>query len=126
MRATTKGWLLAGALLLGVTTPGCDPVTAAALPALIITNTWDVEGDENRDFGFTSSDDGETSGTFVGSEFVNGEEVHTLTGAWSEGAVSFTLSSGAAYTGTFHDDLPDRLVVSSSAETVVLIRQPQN
>lgn len=123
---TTRALILAGALTLGATTPGCDPATAVALPTLIITNTWDVEADETRDFGFTSADDGKTSGSFVGSEFVDGQEVHSLTGSWSDGALSFSLSSGAVFTGTFHDDLPDRLVVSSSAETLVLRRQPQN
>ncbi|MDZ7779971.1 MAG: hypothetical protein U5R14_08585 [Gemmatimonadota bacterium] len=118
MRMRTTAWLLVGGLSLS--TPGCDPATAVVLPALIITNTWGVE-DQDRDFSFESTDDGETHGSFEGTEFVEGEEVNTLTGSWAEGEVRFTTSDGTDYTGTF-EDLPDRLVVASSAETLVLVR----
>lgn len=118
MRNGRKAWLLVGGLVLA--TPGCDPATAVVLPALIITNTWGVEG-QDRDFSFQSDDDGETHGSFQGVEFVADQEVNTLTGTWGEGELRFTTSDGTVYTGTF-GDLPDRLVVSSSAETLVLIR----
>ena len=122
MRTRAKTWLLLGGLLSMIATPGCDPATAIALPALIITNTWDVEGQENRSFSFESSDDGEERGTFIGTESEDFVEIHTLTGSWADGELRFQTDGGAVYTGTFHD-LPNRLVVASSFETLVLNRQ---
>jgi len=119
IRASAMG-ILAG-LSLAVGSSSCDPVTATVLPALIITNSWSVEGQANRYFQFNSDTDGEDHGSFTGSEFVNDVEVNTLAGTWSEGSLSFTLSNGTVYSGTF-TDLPDRLVVSSSTETLVLLR----
>jgi len=116
----TKAMFLAGGLVATLATPGCDPATAIVLPALIITNTWGVEG-QDRDFSFQSDDDGETHGSFEGTEFVEGFEVNTLTGTWSEGTVQFTTSDGTHYSGTF-EELPDRLEVSSPTESLVLIR----
>lgn len=120
MWTRTRTWLLMGGLLMALGTPACDPVTAVVLPALIITNTWGVEG-QDRDFSFASNDDGHTHGSFEGTEFVDGSEVNTLTGSWAEGEVRFTTSGGSTYVGTF-GDLPDRLVVSSSTESLVLVR----
>jgi hypothetical protein len=116
----TKAMLLAGGLITTLAMPGCDPATAVAIPALIITNTWGVEG-QDRDFSFQSDDDGKTSGSFEGTEFVGGSDVNTLTGTWAEGTVEFTTSDGTYYSGTF-DELPDRLQVSSATENLVLIR----
>lgn len=120
MRNRTKAGLLVGGLSLALVAPGCDPATAVTIPALIITNTWGVE-DQDREFSFQSDDDGETHGSFDGTEFVQGSEVNTLTGTWAEGEVQFTTSDGSTYVGTFHD-LPDQLVVSSSTETLTLVR----
>jgi len=122
MRIRAKTWLLLGGLLSMIGAPGCDPATAVALPALIITNTWDVEGQANRSFSFESQNDGEESGTFIGTESEDFEEIHTLTGSWGEGELRFQTDGGTVYTGTFHD-LPSRLVVASSFETLVLNRQ---
>lgn len=116
----TKAGLLVGGLSLALASPGCDPATAVTIPALIITNTWGVE-DQDREFSFQSDDDGETHGSFEGTEFVEGHQVNTLTGTWGGGEVQFTTSDGTQYAGTF-DELPDRLVVSSSTETLVLLR----
>jgi hypothetical protein len=119
----TKAMLLAGGLVATLATPGCDPATAIALPALIITNTWGVE-DQEREFSFLSDDDqdgGVTSGSFEGREVVDGFDVHTLTGTWADGTIEFTTSDGTDYSGTF-EDLPDRLEVSSATEDLVLIR----
>lgn len=119
MRMSVMG-LVAG-LGLALASSSCDPATAVALPALIITNSWSVEGQANRYFQFNSNDDGQDHGTFTGSEFVDDVEVNTLTGTWSEGYLQFNLSDGTVFSGTF-DELPDRLVVSSSSETLVLVR----
>ena len=119
-RRTARSMLLAGGLVWTVTMSGCDPATAVVLPALIITNTWGVEG-QDRDFSFQSEDDGETHGTFVGTEFVEGFDEHTLTGSWAEGTVEFTTDDGTYYSGTF-EELPDRLEISSDTEDLVLIR----
>lgn len=117
----TRASLLAGGLVTSLAVSACDPATAVAIPALIITNTWGVEG-QDRDFSFQSEDDGQTSGSFEGTEFVEGFDVNTLTGTWADGTVEFTTSDGTYYSGTFEDDLPDRLEISSETEHLVLVR----
>jgi len=116
----TRYMLLAGGLVATLGTYACDPATAVVLPALIITNTWGVEG-QDREFSFQSEDDGETHGSFEGTEFVEGFDVNTLTGTWAEGTVEFTTSDGTHYSGTF-EELPDRLEISSDTEDLVLVR----
>lgn len=115
---------LAAGLALISTNAGCDPATAVSLPILIITNTWSVQGEANRSFSFTSPDDGQDHGSFTGEENVGFDQTNPLTGTWAQGTVTFTVGgarNGAVYTGEF-SELPDRLVVSSSAETITLVR----
>lgn len=117
------------ALLAIFASAGCDTNEGLTLPAISITNTWDVEGEENRDFGFTSTDDGRTEGTFTGTEFVGLEDENPLTGWWAGGEIRFTVQrtgQQAVYSGTIPEDLPDRFTVHSNAETITLVRQPQN
>lgn len=106
-------------------TTNCDPATAVALPAIIITNTWDVVGQDGRSFSFASAEDGEVHGTFTGSENLpDGSEV-PLTGAWASGEVRFTVQGAphsTTYQGTF-TDLTNRFTVASPGETITLQRQ---
>ncbi len=121
-RPTTLLGLLCGILVAG---SGCGAATAVALPALIITNTWSVEGDAQRSFSFQSDNDGEVEGSFTGNESVGFDVENPLTGTWGNGRIRFTVQgnrNGALYQGDFQD-LPDRITVSSAGETLVLVRQ---
>lgn len=106
----------------------CDPTTAA-VPILIITNTWGVEGDPERKFSFNSEDDGQTSGTFEGFEQLDTPDEfiqNPLQGTWSDGTIEFTVEgtrNGAQFEGTFAD-APDRITIYSEDlnETLVIVR----
>lgn len=123
MRIHTKTLILIGGIIL--VGGGCSDTTALPLPELIITNTWDVEGDLDRDFSFTAdTDEPATSGTFSGTEFIEFDE-NPLTGSWSNGEVTFTVGgtrNNEVYYGTF-TDLANRITVSSNSETITLVRQ---
>jgi len=115
-------------LVLGMTvaTTSCDPATAVAVPVLVITATWQVEGQEDRFFAFSADQDdseGLESGTFTGSEEVDGIDTGALTGWWANGQIQFTLQrdEGAVdYSASFNHDRPTRLTFHSAAETIVL------
>lgn len=113
--------LMAGMLFIG----GCSDSTGLALPELVITNTWDVEGDPDRDFSFqANTDEPGTSGTFTGTEFVGAVE-NPLSGSWGNGELTFTVGGtrdDAVYYGTF-TNLTNRITVSTSGETITLVRQ---
>jgi hypothetical protein len=124
----------AGALILmAVTawaTSGCDPATAVVVPVLVITATWQVEGEEGRTFRFDADQDdseGLTHGTFQGFEDIDTETVsaiYDLTGTWANGEIQFTLqrpTGNVVFSATFQEDFPNRLTFHSPGEVIVLV-----
>jgi hypothetical protein len=97
---------------------------------LVITATWQVEGEEGRTFRFDADQDdseGLTNGTFQGFEDIDTETVsaiHDLTGWWDQGEIQFTLQrpgGNVVYTATFQADFPNRLTFHSPNEVIVLV-----
>ena len=104
-----------------------DPISLAAT-FILITNTWDDVDRPGRTFSFTSQDDGQTSGQFTGTEFVNAQDFtgYPLTGSWSQGRISFTVTrptGNITYSGIMATDGLDQLTFSSSAGQLRLRRQ---
>jgi len=118
------GVVLMSALLLS----GCggdDPVDPGdgPPPIITVTNSWGVEGEDDRFFFFQSDDDGEDTGTFVGDEDTPEGDFWDLSGAWAEGEISFTVErdEDVVYTASFGSDNPNRLVFTGGGEEVVLL-----
>ncbi len=116
--------LMAG---LALTTASCDPASTVAVPVLVITATWEVEGQEGRSFRFDAEQDdseGLELGSFEGSETVEHPfAFYDLTGSWADGHLQFTVErpgGNVQYTGTFYEDRPTRLTMQSHGETIVL------
>ena len=123
MRNDVRRGLVAVAVA-GMLVAGCGKVVESGVDALLlITNSWAVEGQAGRAFNLVSQDDGGASGTFTGEEDDNGV-VTSLTGSWSAGAITFTLddANGTTYRGTFATDNPTTLSVSTSGESIRLVR----
>ncbi len=104
-----------------------DPATLAAT-FILITNTWDDVANPGHTFSFVSQNDGQTSGQFTGTEFVNAQDFtgFPLTGSWAQGQISFTVqrSSGAVtYRGVMPVDGLNELTFNSSAGQLRLRRQ---
>lgn len=124
MRTHTKTLTLLG--MIAIIGGGCSDTIGLPLPELVITNSWDVEGDPDRSFNFTAvTDEPATSGTFTGDEFV-GNDDNPLNGSWGNGEIAFTVGGtrNEVYNGTF-TNLPDRITVSSNSETITLVRQTE-
>jgi hypothetical protein len=116
------------ALLVGLTllVPACGAETAA-LPLIILTNTWREEGNEDHTFQFNDDTDGvpRNAGTFTGVERLDdGVTEYAFDGSWNDGHITFTVDrpTDVTYSASFSTDNPDRLVFSSSAGNLVLIR----
>jgi hypothetical protein len=128
MRHRAKALLLLAAV--PWTLSACDPATAVVVPVLVITATWQVEGDEGvRTFRFDADQDdsaGLTEGTFTGREIIatgTSEVTNELTGWWEKGQVRFTLQrpgGNIVFTATFQDDFPNRLTFLSPNEVIVV------
>jgi hypothetical protein len=122
---------LVATLLLGssLATTSCDPVTAVAVPVLVISATWDVQGDPDRTYTFRAVEDdseGLTKGTFTGSENVTtAPDDYDLTGWWANGNIEFTVQrpgGNVVFTAKFHHDRPSQLTFTSAQETIVLLQ----
>jgi len=89
---------------------------------VLITNTWEVVGDEGHRFQFTADEPedetGATSGTFGGAEFVNEDDFDgsELSGSWSNNLVEFVVeraSGNIRFTAHVTRDLPTELTITS-------------
>ncbi|HSJ16341.1 MAG TPA: hypothetical protein VK939_18180 [Longimicrobiales bacterium] len=121
-RRALAGALLGAALL----APGCSDVTEA-LPIITLTNTWREEGNEEHTFSILDDSDGVASnaGTFTGTETLpDGITEYEFDGNWSDGRVRMTVhrAQDITYTADINRHNTDRLVFSSSAGGLVLIR----
>jgi hypothetical protein len=115
-------------LPLSLATPACDPVTATAVPILVITAVWSVDDQPTRSFSFTALE-GEDSaqGTFTGEDD-NGGAITSLAGSWANGEVRFTVAHPTGerlYEATFTEDRPQALTFQGPEETITL-RRPAN
>jgi hypothetical protein len=128
MRQRTGAFILLAAMT--CTTSSCDPATAVVVPVLVITATWQVEGEEGRTFRFDADQDdseGLPYGTFQGFEDIDTgttSAIHDLTGSWANGEIQFTLqrsSGNLVFSATFHENFPNRLTFHSPGETFVLV-----
>lgn len=112
------------------TSSACDPATGVVVPVLVITATWQVEGEEGRTFRFDADQDdseGLTHGTFQGFEDIDTHTVsavHDLTGTWANGEIRFTLqrpTGNVVFSATFQEDFPNRLTFYAPGEVIVLV-----
>jgi len=130
MGRTLGLWCLVGVLAFG--TASCESATGVSPPVLVITMTWDVEGQEGRRFSFSAEQDdsqGLEAGTFTGTEFsVAPPDSYDFTGSWANGQIQIIVErpgGNVTYTATFDYDRPNRLTLHSSQETIVIV-QPQS
>jgi hypothetical protein len=112
-------------LPLSLATSSCDPVTATAVPILVITALWSVDNEPTRSFSFTAlQGDGSRQGTFTGEDD-NGGAISLLTGSWEKGEVRFTVahpSGPRLYVAKFTEDRPLALTFQGPEETITLRR----
>jgi len=128
MRRSTLRSIALGAMFTAAAgLQACDPATLAAT-FIFITNTWEDVAEPGHTFSLTSQDDGETSGQFTGTEFVNVQDQNgfPLTGSWGEGRISFTVqraTGSVQYSGVMPTDGLDQLTFTSSAGRLTIRRQ---
>jgi hypothetical protein len=105
---------------------GCSDSTGSPLPVVILTNTWQEEGNAEHTFSITDDTDGvaQSSGTFTGTETLPNFTDYDLSGSWRNGRVTLTLERTPAVTwrADIEEDNTDRLVFTSSAGTLVIVR----
>lgn len=113
-----------------IVTPGCDSGgggdEGGVGPIILITNQWREEGNPDHQFSLNSLDDNRTEGAFTGTETRNNfTEFNDLAGFWSDGAIQFTIdrpNGPLRYTGTFEEANTKRLAFTSSAGSLVIVR----
>ncbi len=113
-------------VLLAVMVAGCggdDGGTTA--PIVTITNSWADVSDAAHTFDLLSNDDGQTQGTFTGTETLPDQSTFDLAGSWADGEVRFTVqrSSPVTYLATVTSENPLRLTFHSSAGDLTIERQ---
>ena len=117
--------LLAGAFGMLVAA-GCDDSTGSPLPIIILTNTWQEEGNAEHTVFFLDDTDGtpQSSGTFTGTETLPDFTEYDISGSWGKGRITMTTARLPTITwrADISEDNPDRLVFSSSYGTLVLVR----
>jgi hypothetical protein len=117
----------------------CSDPTALEDFFVLITNSWEVVGDEDHRFDFTADEfegeNGATSGTFTGTELIDENDFTgtELTGSWSDNEIEFTVQRSAGnvrFTAPVTRDLPTELTITSDPdpdtgdrETYVIRRQ---
>jgi hypothetical protein len=105
---------------------GCDDSTGSPLPVVILTNTWQEEGNANHTFSIQDDTDGtpRSDGTFTGTETLPNFTEYDLSGSWSNGRVSMVLERVPNVTlrADIEEDNTDRLEFGSSAGSLVLVR----
>jgi hypothetical protein len=108
--------------LLAILTGGCASDEGSVDPIVTITNNWTDQADATHTFQFNSTDDGETTGAFVGSEQFDNVDVYSLTGSWDRGTVVFTVERPVPvrYTARATADNQTRFVFASDAGQLVL------
>jgi len=121
---TTRRCLTATLLLLALGLAACsgdDEETPD--PILTITNQWTDEADGDHYFDLVSGDDTRPAGTFTGTEIQPDQSTFDLTGSWARGEVQFVVDrdGGVAYTATFTEDNPTRLVFQSGTAGQLVI-----
>lgn len=92
---------------------------------VLITNSWEVVGDEGHRFDFAADEaegeGGALEGTFSGQEFVdeNDFEGTALTGSWSGNEIAFTVQRSAGnkrFTAPVTQDRPTQLTITSDPD----------
>ena len=118
----------AAAVLLVAGLAACE--STAAIAIITLTNTWHEESDPDHEFSLTDNTvDFNTpteSGTFTGTESVDGIDVADIDGSWAHGRVTMVVHRGGGdvtYTARFHGTNPDRLeFTSDDADDLVMVR----
>ena len=124
-----KTLLRLGAFLV-VLTAGCgDPVTPLAI--IVLTNTWQELGNAEHTFGILDDTDGTaaSAGTFTGTETLpDGVTTYAIEGYWRSSTVTMTVNRSPAvtYRARIPEDDADRLDFTSSAGSLILVRNVDN
>lgn len=104
----------------------CSDSTGSPLPVVILTNTWQEEGNAQHTFSITDDTDGtaQSSGEFTGTETLPNFTDYDLSGFWRNGRVTLTLerTPNITWRADIEEDNTDRLVFTSTAGTLVLVR----
>jgi hypothetical protein len=119
MRSSAPGLLLAAAVLLAGAA-GCDSTGVGGGPAIVISATWNVVGNEEHRITFRSPDDGKSVGLIAGTEHHPScprecdfcDRLCPLGGHWANGRIEITLDRPGErpkFTATFHAE-PQQLV----------------
>ena len=126
MRKPTEGrtrwaWVLLLPLLLG----GCtDPVTPLAV--IILTNTWQEEGNPDHTIFFDDDTGGvaQSSGTFIGTETMPDGTEFDVAGGWDNSRVTMTTDRvpGVTWRARIREDNANRLEFSSDHGYLTLVR----
>jgi hypothetical protein len=101
--------LALSALLL---TAACDDDLGPGGPPIVISATWQVEGEPNTSFDFRSPDDGKRAGVVTGFEQTSTDDF-PLGGHWVGGRIEITIrravDSLPKFQAWFHTAEPTRL-----------------
>jgi hypothetical protein len=107
------------------TSLSCSDPAAVQDFFVLITNSWEVVGDEDHRFEFTADEfegeAGATEGTFTGTELIDENDFtgSELTGSWSDNQIEFTVRRSAGnlrFTAPVTRDLPTELTITSAPD----------
>jgi|GEM_PF-3953808 len=105
--------LFALALSALLVTAACDDSTGVSGPPIVISATWQVEGEQDRSFFFRSPDDGQRTGVLTGLEQTPDGNDRPLGGHWAGGRVEITVlrpnDQRPKFQAWFHSANPTRL-----------------
>lgn len=118
------------AILLSLVLTGCGAEALAPGAIIILTNTWNEEGNENHRFNIQDDTGFEAreSGTFTGTETLPDNTQYELSGSWSNSRVTMTIQRNPVQTwrANITEDNANRLVFTrSGGGTLVLVRPGQ-
>jgi hypothetical protein len=130
MKAHYKLYLIGTMLVLSGLTGSCgksgggDTLTDIYIPD--IDGNWVNSANANDEFNFVNApQNGAATGTFQGTESINGTQVATLSGSFNHSKINFTLTfdtSTEYYSGTVSGTSP-KMVLKSSAHNLTLTKQ---
>jgi len=110
--AVSTRWFVL-ALFAVVASAGCDDNGGPGGPPIVISATWQVEGEQDHSFFFRSPDDGQRTGIVTGLEQTPDGNDRPLGGHWAGGRIEITVlrpnDQRPKFQAWFHAANPTRL-----------------